>query len=310
VTAPGVSAAAVPAAVPLLEARGLSVRIGRRGRGYRVVDEVSLQVADGGSLGIVGESGSGKSLTLRALMALLPAAAAPDGGTIALHGAPVPLAGRGARAARRGTMAMVFQDSLSALDPVQTVGAQIAEVPRRVLGASRHASQARAVELLDLVGIPSPAQRAGSYPHQLSGGMRQRVAIAIALATEPQVLLCDEPTTALDVTVQAQVLELIRGLRDRLRLGLIFVSHDIAVVRQVCDDIAIMYAGRIVGRCWARSWTWTTRRMRPRRSPARCPTRLPCRPAARSTRAARWPARSARPARCRSRPSPARPPAG
>jgi oligopeptide/dipeptide ABC transporter ATP-binding protein len=246
VTAPGVSAAAVPAAVPLLEARGLSVRIGRRGRGYRVVDEVSLQVADGGSLGIVGESGSGKSLTLRALMALLPAAAAPDGGTIALHGAPVPLAGRGARAARRGTMAMVFQDSLSALDPVQTVGAQIAEVPRRVLGASRHASQARAVELLDLVGIPSPAQRARSYPHQLSGGMRQRVAIAIALATEPQVLLCDEPTTALDVTVQAQVLELIRGLRDRLRLGLIFVSHDIAVVRQVCDDIAIMYAGRIV----------------------------------------------------------------
>jgi peptide/nickel transport system ATP-binding protein len=140
----------------------------------------------------------------------------------------------------------VFQDSLSALDPVQTVGAQIAEVPRRVLGASRAASRERAVELLALVGIPSPAVRAGAYPHQLSGGMRQRVAIAIALATEPQVLLCDEPTTALDVTVQAQVLELIRGLRDRLSLGLIFVSHDIAVVRQVCDDIAIMYAGRIV----------------------------------------------------------------
>ena len=143
-------------------------------------------------------------------------------------------------------MAMVFQDSLSALNPVQTVGAQIAEVPRRVLKMSRKAAWERTVELLALVGIPSPERRAHAYPHQLSGGMRQRVAIAIALAAEPEVLLCDEPTTALDVTVQAQVLELIGDLQVRLRLAMVFVSHDIAVVRQVCDDIAVMYTGRIV----------------------------------------------------------------
>lgn len=230
----------------LLDVAGLSVRAGQRSRSYRVVDEVSLRLPPGRALGIVGESGSGKSLTLRALMALLPGSTWPDGGDVRLGGTRIPLSGRGARAARRRRMAMVFQDSLSALNPVQTVGAQIAEVPRQVLGMSRSAAWARAVELLDLVGIPSPATRARAYPHELSGGMRQRVAIAIALATEPEVLLCDEPTTALDVTVQAQVLDLIRRLRRQLGLALIFVSHDIAVVQQVCDDIAIMYTGRII----------------------------------------------------------------
>jgi oligopeptide/dipeptide ABC transporter ATP-binding protein len=230
----------------LLEVTGLSVRVGHRSRSYRVVDEISLALPAGRALGIVGESGSGKSLTLRALMALLPPAVWPEGGSITLAGARLPLAGRNARRARRRRMAMVFQDSLSALNPVQTVGAQIAEVPRRVLGMARGAAWARAIELLDLVGIPSPATRARAYPHQLSGGMRQRVAIAIALATEPEVLLCDEPTTALDVTVQAQVLELIRSLRSRLGFALIFVSHDIAVVGQVCEEIAVMYTGRIV----------------------------------------------------------------
>ena len=230
----------------LLDVAGLSVRVGRRGRSYRVVDDVSLRLPAGRSLGIVGESGSGKSMTLRALMALLPGAAWPESGDIRLDGTRLPLSGRGARTGRRRRMAMVFQDSLSALNPVQPVGAQIAEVPRTVLGMSGRAAWARAIELLDLVGIPSPATRARAYPHQLSGGMRQRVAIAIALAARPQVLLCDEPTTALDVTVQAQVLELIRRLRTQLDLALIFVSHDIAVVQQVCDDIAIMYTGRIV----------------------------------------------------------------
>ena len=230
----------------LLEASDLAVRVGRREGGYRVVDGVSFQLEAGRALGIVGESGSGKSLTLRAIMALLPASVRLDGGSLALAGRPVPLSGRAARSGRRGRMAMVFQDSLSALNPVQTVGAQIAEVPRRVLKMSRKAAWERTVELLALVGIPSPERRAHAYPHQLSGGMRQRVAIAIALAAEPEVLLCDEPTTALDVTVQAQVLELIGDLQVRLRLAMVFVSHDIAVVRQVCDDIAVMYTGRIV----------------------------------------------------------------
>jgi oligopeptide/dipeptide ABC transporter ATP-binding protein len=250
----GAALPAGPAALPagttpgpaLLDVAGLSVRVGHRNRSYRVVDEVSLRLPAGRALGIVGESGSGKSLTLRALMALLPPAVWPEGGSVALAGALLPLAGRGARRARRRRMAMVFQDSLSALNPVQTVGAQIAEVPRLVLGMARRAAWARAIELLDLVGIPSPATRARAYPHQLSGGMRQRVAIAIALAAEPEVLLCDEPTTALDVTVQAQVLELIGSLRRRLGFALIFVSHDIAVVGQVCEEIAVMYTGRIV----------------------------------------------------------------
>ncbi len=230
----------------LLQVDGLSVRAGHRSRSYRVVDEVSLRLPAGRALGIVGESGSGKSLTLRALMALLPPSVWPDGGSVTLAGGRLPLAGRGARRARRRRMAMVFQDSLSALNPVQTVGAQIAEVPRLVLGMGRGAAWARAIELLELVGIPSPAARAHAYPHQLSGGMRQRVAIAIALAARPEVLLCDEPTTALDVTVQAQVLELIRSLRSQLGFALIFVSHDIAVIGQVCDEIAVMYTGRIV----------------------------------------------------------------
>ena len=231
---------------PALSVGGLSVSVERPSGRFTAVDEVSFEVAPGGALGLVGESGSGKSLTLRALMSLLPPAARIDGGTVLLNGESLPLSGRAARRARRGLMAMVFQDPLSALDPVHTVGAQIAEVPRRVLGLSRRRSWDRALELLGLVGIPDPARRAKAYPHQLSGGMRQRVVIAIALASEPTVLLCDEPTTALDVTVQAQVLDLIDSLRARLHLTVVFVSHDLAVVRQLCDDLAVMYTGRLV----------------------------------------------------------------
>jgi oligopeptide/dipeptide ABC transporter ATP-binding protein len=231
---------------PVLSVRDLVVRVDRASGSFRAVDGISFDVEAGGALGLVGESGSGKSLSLRALMALMPRSVVIESGSVLLDGVELPLTGRDARRARRGRMAMVFQDPLTALDPVQTVGDQVAEVPRRVLGMSRARSRARAVELLGLVGIPDPSGRASSYPHQLSGGMRQRVVIAIALATEPSVLLCDEPTTALDVTVQAQVLDLIDEMRARLNLALVFVSHDLAVVRQVCEQLAVMYTGRLV----------------------------------------------------------------
>jgi oligopeptide/dipeptide ABC transporter ATP-binding protein len=220
--------------------------VSRGPRRLVAVNDVGFEIAEGGSLGIVGESGSGKSLTLRALMALLPPAARAERGVIELEGHSLPLSGPDARKARRRRLAMVFQDPLSGLDPVRNVGVQVAEVPRRVLGQSRSASWRRAIELLGLVGLPDPERHSRSFPHQLSGGMRQRVVIAMALATEPRVLLCDEPTTALDVTVQAQVLELLDSLRSRLGLAVVFVSHDLAVVRQVCDQLAVMYAGKFV----------------------------------------------------------------
>jgi peptide/nickel transport system ATP-binding protein len=231
---------------PVLSVRDLVVRVDRPSGSFRAVDGISFDVEAGGALGLVGESGSGKSLALRAIMALTPRGVVIESGSVSLAGVELPLHGRHARHARRGRLAMVFQDPGSALDPVQTVGSQVAEVPQRVLGMSRRRAHERAVELLGLVGIPDPARRAHAYPHELSGGMRQRVVIATAIATEPSVLLCDEPTTALDVTVQAQVLDLIDEMRARLDLALVFVSHDLAVVRQLCDELAVMYTGRLV----------------------------------------------------------------
>jgi oligopeptide/dipeptide ABC transporter ATP-binding protein len=231
---------------PLLEVRDLTISVRRGDQRFTAVDNVSFSVATGDAFGIVGESGSGKSLTLRAIMALLPAAARVEMGTILLEGQPLAVTGRTARIERRARVAMVFQDPLSALNPVRKIGDQVAEVPRRVLHRSRAESHRRALELLGLVGIPEPARRADAYPHELSGGMRQRVAIAMALAAEPAVLLCDEPTTALDVTVQAQVLDLIDKLRAELDLGVVFVSHDLGVVRELCQNVGVMYAGRLV----------------------------------------------------------------
>jgi oligopeptide/dipeptide ABC transporter ATP-binding protein len=230
----------------VLSVRDLTVSVGRGGRRYLAVNNVGFEVAAGGALGVVGESGSGKSLTLRALMALLPPGVRAESGAVELAGAPLAFNGPGARRSRRGRLAMVFQDPLSGLDPVQTIGAQVAEVPRRVLGTSRAEARRRALELLRLVGLPDPERRYRVFPHQLSGGMRQRVLIAMALASEPKVLLCDEPTTALDVTVQAQVLELLDDIRQRFGVAVVFVSHDLAVVRQVSDQLAVMYTGRIV----------------------------------------------------------------
>ncbi len=211
-----------------------------------VVRSLDLELAPGTTLGIVGESGSGKSVTLRALMGLLPGTARVTSGVLTLRGNTVPLTGKGMRAARRRRLAMVFQDPLAALDPVMTIGAQIAEVPRRVFGVSKKASRDAALDLLKLVQIPEPEQRADSYPHQLSGGQRQRAVIAMALACRPEILLCDEPTTALDVTIQAEILALLRDLRDRSGLSMIFVSHDLAVVSAMADRLLVMRSGRLV----------------------------------------------------------------
>jgi oligopeptide/dipeptide ABC transporter ATP-binding protein len=224
----------------------VSVSVGRADSRFAAVDGISFSVGAGDAFGIVGESGSGKSLTLRAIMALLPSGARLERGAVLIDGHELAAAGHVARVKRRGRAAMVFQDPLSALNPVRTIGEQVAEVPRRVLKRSRSDSRRRAVELLGLVGVPDAARRFDAYPHELSGGMRQRVAIAMALAAEPSILLCDEPTTALDVTVQAQVLDLIDKLRVELDLAVVFVSHDLGVVRELCRDVAVMYAGRFV----------------------------------------------------------------
>jgi oligopeptide/dipeptide ABC transporter ATP-binding protein len=231
----------------LLEVSDLTVQVRRGHRAFRAVDGVSFSLSAGGSLGIVGESGSGKSMTLRAVMGLLPRAARASAGTVRVAGEAVPAGRRrspGDR--RRERLAMVFQDALAALDPVMTVGAQVAEAPRRAAGLSARAARERALELLRLVGIPDPVRRYDSYPHELSGGQRQRAMIAVALSADPEVLLCDEPTTALDVTIQAQILALLDELRESRGLGLVFVTHDLGVVGQICDDIAVMYAGRVV----------------------------------------------------------------
>jgi oligopeptide/dipeptide ABC transporter ATP-binding protein len=232
---------------PLLEVSDLTVEVRRQHRSFRAVDGVSLSLAAGGSLGIVGESGSGKSMMLRAIMGLLPRAARVQAGAVRVAGEPVVAQGeRSSADRRRHRLAIIFQDALSALDPVMTIGAQVAEAPRRVGGLSARAARERALELLRTVGVPDPAGRYDSYPHQLSGGLRQRVLIAIALSTEPAILLCDEPTTALDVTIQAQILTLLQDLREAAGLSIVFVTHDLGVVGQICDEIAVMYAGRLV----------------------------------------------------------------
>ncbi len=230
----------------VLEVSDLVVEMRRHHRRFRAVDEVSLAVERGGSLGIVGESGCGKSVTLRAIMGVLPPAGRVTAGTVTVDGEPLSTDAHRARRDRRHRLAMGFQDALSALNPVMTVGDQIAEAPRLVLGLSRRTARSRALELLRTVGIPDPQRRYGAYPHELSGGLRQRVMIAIALSSEPAILLCDEPTTALDVTIQAQILTLLTDLRDSRGLTIVFVTHDLGVVGQVCDDLAVMYAGRIV----------------------------------------------------------------
>jgi oligopeptide/dipeptide ABC transporter ATP-binding protein len=228
----------------VLNVEDLRVGLELGGTALQPVDGVSFHVAAGESLGIVGESGSGKSLTLRAVLGLLPPGGTADG-SIRFAFDRGEISGDVEHVRGRG-VAMVFQEPMTALNPTMRVGELIAEAVRVRTRLPRRAARARVVELMASVGIPEPERRARMWPHELSGGLRQRVMIAAALATEPELLLCDEPTTALDVTIQAQILELLRRLREERGLAMVFVSHDLAVVSEVCDRVAVMYAGRIV----------------------------------------------------------------
>jgi len=232
---------------PLAEVDNLTVRFVTREATVHAVNGVSFTVNPGEVLCILGESGSGKSVTLRALMRLLPPGRTKIDGAIRVDGKDVlKLGGRGLRNLRGGTVAMIFQEPMTALDPVYTVADQIIETIRVHKGGTRDAARARALELFELVKIPSPERRLNAYPHELSGGLRQRAMIAMALSCGPRLLLADEPTTALDATVQIQVLILLRKLQKDLGMGTIFVTHDLGVASEIADRIAVMYAGRIV----------------------------------------------------------------
>jgi oligopeptide/dipeptide ABC transporter ATP-binding protein len=218
-------------------------------RGFvRAIDDVSFSLPRGGTVGLVGESGSGKSVTSLCILGLLPS---PQGrvlgGEIRLNGVDLlPMKERELRAIRGARVAMIFQEPMTSLNPVYSVGAQISEAIRLHRPLSRKDARARAIELLALVGIPDPAARVDAYPHQLSGGMRQRVMIAMALSCDPEVLIADEPTTALDVTIQAQILDLLSNLRKKLGMSVLLITHDMGVVAHHVDQVVVMYAGRVI----------------------------------------------------------------
>jgi len=232
----------------VLDVRGLKTVFRTRGGEVHAVNSVSFHLRAGELLGVVGESGSGKSVTMMSLIGLLPSPPADvRGGEVWLGGRDILKIGddelRNLRGARIG---FVFQDPMTSLNPVFKVGNQIMEPLTRHMGLSRAQARVRAAELLDLVGISDATKRLSSYPHQFSGGMRQRVMIAIALACDPEVLIADEPTTALDVTIQAQILELIKGLRQKLGMAIIWITHDLGVIAGIADRVMVMYGGQIV----------------------------------------------------------------
>jgi peptide/nickel transport system ATP-binding protein len=230
----------------VLEVKDLSVTFRTEDGPLSAVDHVNLHVTDGEVLAIVGESGCGKSVTAMSLAGLLPRSATVDG-SVRLDG--VELIGadkRTLRSIRGREVAYIFQEPMTSLNPVFTVGYQIGEVLRVHIGLSKQAARKRAVELLKLVGISSAERRVDDYPHQLSGGMRQRVMIAMAVACDPKVLIADEPTTALDVTIQAGILDVLRALRERLGTSVVLITHDLGVVADLADRVAVMYAGRVV----------------------------------------------------------------
>ncbi len=233
---------------PVLEVTDLKTIFLTRDGAVHAVNGVSFAIAPGELLGVVGESGSGKSVTMMSLMGLLPSPPAEiAGGSILYQGREVRDMSRSEmRELRGGEIGFVFQDPMTSLNPVFTIGYQLVEPLRAHLGLSKSAARARAAELLGLVGIPDPVQRLDDYPHQFSGGMRQRVMIAMALSCDPKVLIADEPTTALDVTIQAQILELVRNLRARLGMGIIWITHDLGLVAGIADRVMVMYAGSVV----------------------------------------------------------------
>ena len=237
-------------ASPLIEIEGLRVIFhGDDGRTTHAVDRVDLAVANGATLGLVGESGCGKSVTSLAIMGLLPKQSADVTGSIRFDGFDLlDVPDETLRDLRGNRLAMIFQEPMTSLNPSFTIGEQIIETILRHRGGSRRSARARAIELLRRVHIPSPEKRIDEYPHKLSGGMRQRVMIAMALACDPQLLIADEPTTALDVTLQAQILDLMRELKAASGAAIILITHDLGVVAEVCDEVAVMYAGEIVER--------------------------------------------------------------
>ncbi len=231
----------------VLEIRDLRVEIRLRGSTVHAVDGASLQVEEGATLGLVGESGCGKTMLGSSIIRLLPPGGQITGGQVLLAGRDLTqLSSADIRKVRGGDIGMVFQDPMTSLDPTMSIGRQIAESVRQHKGVSRKAALERAAEVLALVGMPRPAERLDDYPHQLSGGLRQRVMIAMALANEPKLLIADEPTTALDVTIQAQILNLIDSLRQRLHMAVILITHDLGVIAERADNTYVMYAGRIV----------------------------------------------------------------
>ena len=235
-------------AAPVLDVRGLKTVFQTRGGEVHAVNSVSFHLERGELLGVVGESGSGKSVTMMSLIGLLPMPPAEiRAGTVMLGARDLlKISPAELQAVRGAKVGFVFQDPMTSLNPVFTVGMQIMEPLRRHMGMTKPQAEARAVELLELVGISDAKKRLKAYPHQFSGGMRQRVMIAIALACDPDVLIADEPTTALDVTIQAQILELVKELRRKLGMAIIWITHDLGVIAGIADRVMVMYGGQVV----------------------------------------------------------------
>jgi oligopeptide/dipeptide ABC transporter ATP-binding protein len=235
-------------AMPILDVKGLKTVFRTRSGEVHAVNSVDFDLRPGELLGVVGESGSGKSVTMMSLLRLLPSPPAEmRDGTVMFDGQDLlKISPEELRKVRGSKVGFIFQDPMTSLNPVYTIGFQLAEPLRAHLGMSKAQARSRSIELLQLVGIPDAERRLKDYPHQFSGGMRQRVMIAIALACDPQVLIADEPTTALDVTIQAQIIELVKELRQKLGMAIIWITHDLGVIAGIADRVMVMYAGQVV----------------------------------------------------------------